>query len=66
MRLSAQNTLDGVILEANSDQKTIPLAGANVYWLHTTVGVVTGLDGEFSIPYKPEYKKLVISYVGYK
>lgn len=64
--LSAQNTLDGVILEANSNQKTIPLAGANVYWLHTTVGVVTGLDGEFSIPYKPEYKKLVISYVGYK
>jgi outer membrane receptor for ferrienterochelin and colicin len=30
------------------------------------VGTVTDFDGNFEIAYKPEYKKMVISYVGYK
>jgi len=27
-----------------------PLVGANVYWQGTSVGVTTGVDGEFEIP----------------
>lgn len=62
----SQNDLQGVILEANEQKSEIPVAGANVYWLHTTVGAVTDFDGNFTIPYQSDYKKLVISFVGYK
>lgn len=64
--LFSQDKISGIILEANEGNKPIGLPGANVYWLDTTVGVVTDIDGKFSIPYKPEYKKLVISYIGFK
>lgn len=48
----------------NSENK--PLAGANVYWLGTTVGVITGSEGAFEISQKGiTSKKLVASYVGY-
>ncbi|APY10310.1 TonB-dependent receptor [Seonamhaeicola sp. S2-3] len=63
---SAQEQISGVILEANTQNKNIRLAGANVYWLGTEVGTVTNIDGEFTLQYKKEYTKLVISYVGYK
>ena len=62
----SQDQLTGMIMEANSENKHIPLAGANVYWLDTTVGTVTDIDGKFTIPYKQEYTKLVVSFVGFK
>jgi len=62
---SAQEQLKGVVLEA-STSKEIPLQGANIFWLNSTVGGVTVEDGTFSIPYKFSYNKLVISYVGFK
>lgn len=52
-------------MEANKKNEHLPIAGANVYWLDTTVGTVTDIDGKFNIPYKKEYSKLVISYVGF-
>ncbi|MFY0715027.1 TonB-dependent receptor [Seonamhaeicola sp. NFXS20] len=63
---NAQEQISGVILEANTQNKNIRLAGANVYWLGTEIGTVTNIDGEFTLQYKQEYTKLVISYVGYK
>ncbi|WP_460218040.1 TonB-dependent receptor [Psychroserpens sp. MEBiC05023] len=62
----SQDKIEGVILEANTNNETIPLAGANVFWLNTSVGAVTDLDGKFSLSYQTNYKQLVISYVGYK
>jgi len=62
----SQDQLSGEILEANTENKTIPVVGANVFWLNTSVGAVTDLDGKFTIPYETSYKQLVISYVGYK
>lgn len=62
----SQSEIKGMIMEANKDNKHLALPGANVYWLETTVGVVTDIDGKFTIPYKKEYTKLVISYVGFK
>src|SRR5690606_3977751 len=50
----------------NVTNKEVPLGGANVYWLNTSVGTVTDFDGKFEISYKPEYEKLVISFIGYK
>jgi len=61
--LQAQQRLEGVILDKN-DQEGI--FGASVYWLQTNVGTTTDEAGKFSIPYKKEYQKLVISYVGYR
>src|SRR5690606_22542695 len=62
----SQDQLSGMIMEANAENKHEPLAGANVYWLDTTVGSVTDIDGKFTIPYKQEYTKLVVSFVGFK
>ncbi|MCF7559068.1 TonB-dependent receptor [Sabulilitoribacter multivorans] len=64
--MSSQDKINGMIMEANDKNEHIGLAGANVYWLNTEVGTVTDLDGKFTIPYKTDYKKLVISYVGFK
>lgn len=62
----SQEKLEGVILEVNTENEIIGIAGANVFWLNTPVGTITDLDGSFAILYKKEYSKLVISYVGYK
>jgi len=61
----SQERVTGTITE-NINNKEVPLGGANVYWLDTEVGAVTDFDGNFEIPYKPDYKKLVVSFVGYK
>ncbi len=61
----SQERISGTITE-NINNEEIPLSGANVYWLNTSVGSVTDFDGNFEIPYQPEYKSLVISFVGYK
>src|SRR5690554_1314918 len=62
--LFSQQKISGTITETVNTQEE-PLAGANVYWLDTSVGTVTDFDGNFEISYKPEYKKLVISFIGY-
>ncbi|OYX23439.1 MAG: TonB-dependent receptor [Flavobacteriales bacterium 32-35-8] len=64
--MSSQEKITGMIMEANEQNEHIGLAGANVYWLDTSVGTVTNIDGMFSLEYKKEYTKLVISYVGFK
>src|SRR5690606_25088050 len=64
--ISSQEKITGMIMEANDKKEHMGLAGANVYWLDTSIGTVTNNDGMFSLDYKPEYKKLVISYVGFK
>ncbi|NNE30902.1 MAG: TonB-dependent receptor [Winogradskyella sp.] len=61
----SQESLKGQILES-SNAKESPLPGANVYWAGSSVGSITNEDGEFSIPYKFSFNKLVISYVGFK
>jgi outer membrane receptor for ferrienterochelin and colicin len=55
-----------MVMEANEKNEHIGLAGANVFWLNTSVGTVTDIDGKFTISYSKENQKLVISYVGFK
>lgn len=64
--MSSQEKITGMIMEANEQNEHIGLAGANVYWLNTSIGTVTDIDGHFSIDYKKEYTNLIISYVGFK
>lgn len=59
--IQAQENVTGKVL----DEQNQPLPGASVYWLNTTIGTSTDGDGTFSIPYSPEYKKLVVSYIGF-
>ncbi|MDD7885521.1 TonB-dependent receptor [Flavivirga sp. 57AJ16] len=66
MVVLSQNKISGTILEANEKNDPIGLPGANVYWLNTSVGAVTDIDGNFTIPYKKDYTQLLISYVGFK
>jgi outer membrane receptor for ferrienterochelin and colicin len=61
----AQDVIKGEVLEQINDTE-LPILGANVYWLNENVGRVTDENGAFSIPYQPAYKKLIISYVGFK
>ena len=62
----SQENISGIIMEANENNEPIGLVGANVYWLNTTIGTVTDIDGKFTLTYSKEYTKLVISYVGFK
>jgi outer membrane receptor for ferrienterochelin and colicins len=64
--LFSQEKVIGKIMEANENGYHVSLNGANVYWLDTSVGTITDIDGNFSLPYKEGYNKLVVSYIGYK
>jgi outer membrane receptor for ferrienterochelin and colicin len=64
--VASQEQIEGVILEGNEKNEYQGLDGANVFWLNTSIGTITDENGKFSIPYKNEYKKLVISYVGFE
>lgn len=62
----SQKNVEGVIFEFDPSNRSIVLAGANVYWLNSQTGTISGEDGSFKIPYSPEYNRLVISYVGFQ
>lgn len=63
--VKAQNVKGQVNQHTQSGQEN--LVGANVYWLGTTLGAITDINGEFSIE-KPQQlpAKLVASYVGFQ
>lgn len=61
----AQTQITGTVMEANPEKKSIPLAGANVYWQDSPIGTITKNDGTFAIPYSKTYHKLIISFVGF-
>jgi len=64
--LVSQTNISGIVLEQSSTESEIILPGANVYWMNTAEGVVTNLDGKFTISNSGNYKNLIISYVGFK
>ena len=66
LAIISQANISGIVLEKSSTESEIVLPGANVYWMDTTEGVVTNLDGEFNISNSGNYNKLIISYVGFK
>ncbi|WP_397362386.1 TonB-dependent receptor domain-containing protein [Olleya sp. R77988] len=66
MLLVAQSNLNGIVYDASQDTKQLPLFGANLIWLDTSVGTSTDINGQFSIPFVDDNNQLVISYVGYK
>lgn len=64
--LASQQTsiLKGTVMDVDEN---LPLPGANVYWeANPQKGVVTDLDGNFSIEIESFPAKLVISFLGYE
>jgi outer membrane receptor for ferrienterochelin and colicins len=64
--LFSQTNFKGMVMDPNNPGDNLGVYAANVHWLNTEVGAVTNEKGWFTIPYKTTYKKLIISYVGYK
>jgi outer membrane receptor for ferrienterochelin and colicins len=62
----AQTNLKGIILDNQNPKDNLGVAGATVNWLNTNIGAITNEKGWFIIPFKEEYKTLVVSYIGYK
>ena len=64
--LFSQEKLTGMIMDKNNPKDNLGVFGANVYWLNSSIGATTDEKGWFQIPYQKNYRKLVVSYVGYK
>ncbi|AOW19126.1 TonB-dependent receptor [Polaribacter vadi] len=64
--LLSQTTYKGMIMEKNNPKDNLGIEGVSVHWLNTNVSAITNSKGWFTITYKPEYKKLVVNYLGYK
>jgi outer membrane receptor for ferrienterochelin and colicin len=62
----SQTDLKGMIMDKNNPKNNLGVSDVNVHWLGTNIGAVTNEKGWFTIPYKPIYNKLVVSYVGYR
>lgn len=58
--------IKGKVVETTPDGEELPLIGASVYWLGTSIGTATDADGQFSLESQERKNKLVISYVGYE
>ena len=62
----SQEVFKGMIMDKNNPEGNLGVFGANVYWLNTSVGTMTNEKGWFEIPYNANYKRFVVSFVGYK
>ena len=58
--LSAQTTVKGIV----TDESGEPLIGAGVFVEGTTVGTVTGLDGDYELVVPADAVNLVFSFIG--
>ena len=54
----SQDKVEGMVMEANTENKHLGLPGANVYWMNSQIGTITNDEGLFSIPFSEEYNKL--------
>ena len=58
--LSAQTTVKGIV----TDESGEPLIGAGVFVEGTTIGTVTGLDGDYEFTVPADAVNLVFSFIG--
>ena len=59
--------LKGSVVEISQNKKdTSALPGVNVFWLNTSIGSTTDVNGLFAIPSTTEANRLIITAVGYK
>ena len=58
--LSAQTTIKGVVTDENGE----PLIGAGVVVEGTTIGTITGIDGDYTLTVPADAVNLVFSFIG--
>ena len=64
--LSAQNQIEGKVLELTKDGDVKPIYGANVYWEESDIGTITDIYGSYSINEAKSFPAtLSVSYIGY-
>ena len=61
-----QTTFSGMIMDSANSKDTLGIEGVSIHWLDTNISTTTNSKGWFTIPYKTRYKKIVVSYLGYK
>ena len=64
--MSANQLQDRTVSGTVTDDKGVPLPGANIVEKGTTNGVQSNFDGEFSISVSDENAVLVVSYIGFE
>jgi len=60
LSLSAQTTVKGIVTDENGE----PLIGAGVMVEGTTIGTITGIDGDYVLTVPADAAKLVFSFIG--
>ncbi|HVN48746.1 MAG TPA: TonB-dependent receptor [Bacteroidota bacterium] len=63
--LHAQKNISGDVMEKNVSGESIPVIGANVFWLHTAIGTTTDDHGKFQLQKYPQSDVLVVRCIGY-
>lgn len=59
--------IKGKVVEISENKKdTTALPGVTVFWLNTSIGSITDVNGLFSIPSTSETNRLIITAFGYK
>jgi outer membrane receptor for ferrienterochelin and colicin len=66
MLVPAQTSLKGMIMDVQNPKDNLGVSGATVNWLDTNIGAITNNKGWFTLPYDTQFKKLIVSYIGYK
>lgn len=61
----AQDNIKGQIIEI-VEGELIGIQDVSLQWLNTNIGTVTADDGMFQIAYETNFKKLIVSKIGYK
>ncbi|AYN69123.1 TonB-dependent receptor [Euzebyella marina] len=62
----SQEKVKGKVLEKSNAESELSLSGASVYWMNSQTGTVTDDNGSFEIEYTGEYKRLIVSYMGFE
>jgi outer membrane receptor for ferrienterochelin and colicins len=66
-RKSIAQNITGFVYEKQTDKVKSPLIGVNVYWIGTTIGTFTDINGEFKISTQGiTDSRLLFSILGYK
>lgn len=60
------NPIKGKVLDGASNKAKEPLVGVNVYWIGSTTGTITDVNGHFTIEQPNNAHMLIFSFVGYQ